>query len=262
MPVFSGAKGARGGRERLAENLSWGDRRWESGPSTGWSSKLHGLTRLTCIHASWSHQTYLQNPSSNVKLLRMLRWQPQSIKLQAWGSLLSIGPCVTAGVACLSRKPVLLLAPVNSASRTSCCLTFVFIRPPTNLLCLSQTLLGYGQNAWRLPLLPPSAAPWLFLALPKGLPWGAAVCNSLFPLAQPHRGCCWEPGPKERRTFSLLVCLQLLLLILVKRSPRVKNDYLCTLLITLPFSRKMTVTFPFWQQQSPPSDLAGSDLQV
>lgn len=58
------------------------------------------------------------------------------------------------------------------------------------------------------------------------------------------------------------MCLQLLLPVLVKRSPRVKNDNLCTLLITLPFHRKMAVTFPSWQQQNPPSDLAGSDLEV
>lgn len=66
--------------EWAVESLSWGGRRWESGPQASWSSKpqcsLHGLIVL-----------YLWNPSSKIKLLRQL----QSTKPQAWGFLLSIG---------------------------------------------------------------------------------------------------------------------------------------------------------------------------
>lgn len=40
-----------------------------------------------------------------------------------------------------------------------------------------------------------------------------------------------------------------------------KNDYLCTLLITLPFHRKMT-NLSILAATEPPSDLAGSDLEV
>lgn len=107
-----------------------------------------------------------------------------------------------------------------------------------------------------------AAAPCLYPVIPRGHCEGTARRDCLFPLVRAHCGCSWEPGPKERRMFSLPMCLQLLLPVLVKRSPRVKNDNLCTLLITLPFHGKMVVTFPSWQQQNPPSDLAGSDLEV
>lgn len=76
---------------------------------------------------------------------------------------------------------------------------------------------------------------------------------------QPYHGCSWEPGPKESRMFSCPVCLHLPFPVLVKRSPSMKT-YRCMLSITLPFHRKMTVTFLSWQQQNPA--LAGSDLEV
>lgn len=40
------------------------------------------------------------------------------------------------------------------------------------------------------------------------------------------------------------------------------RKYFCMLSITLPFRRKMTVTFLSWQQGNPPPALAGSDLEV
>lgn len=78
---------------------------------------------------------------------------------------------------------------------------------------------------------------------------------------QPDRRCSWGLGPKESRIFSRPLCLHLLLPILVKRSPHVKK-YLCPLSITLPFCRKMSVTFPSWQQQNLPPALAVSDWEV
>lgn len=194
------------------------------------------------MQSPWSHCTLLMKPKFKDKIIKTTT--ELGLPSEHWFHV----------VTCLSMKPVLLLA-ILSASSSGFCLPLTSYKPS---IFISDTS-GCGQVPQGLTLPLPLASTQLSL---RGHCEGTARRDCLFPLVRAHCGCSWEPGPKERRMFSLPMCLQLLLPVLVKRSPRVKNDNLCTLLITLPFHGKMVVTFPSWQQQNPPSDLAGSDLEV
>lgn len=219
--------------------------RWrmgESRPHPSWCSKPQGV-----LHGPVGLE--LRNPNLKIKVFRISRRQLWSLQPQAWGSLWCMG----------LREATVELGPALSSA--GCC-----IHDPT-VSGLARVFL------WPPPDLPPSCIHTQVRGrIPRGLPAAASVpapfclrCCSwgecCSPPLQPDRGCSWGLGPKESRIFSRPLCLHLLLPILVKRSPHVKK-YLCPLSITLPFCRKMSVTFPSWQQQNLPPALAVSDWEV
>ena len=157
------------------------------------------------------------------------------------------------GEATVELSPALSSAGCCIHDPTVSGLARVFLWPPPDLPSSCIHTQVWGRIPRGLPAAASVPAPFCL----RCCSWGE--CCS--PPLQPDRGCSWGLGPKESRIFSRPLCLHLLLPILVKRSPHVKK-YLCPLSITLPFCRKMSVTFPSWQQQNLPPALAVSDREV